>query len=82
MSRQSEVTNRGYEIQIKGHLNPKRLSWFDGLTVAKLPEGTSLITMIERDQASLHALLNALSDLGVTLVSVIPVIETQETESD
>jgi hypothetical protein len=82
MSRQSAVTNRGYEIQIRGHLNPKRLSWFEGVTVAPLPEGTTLLTMAENDQASLHALLNALSDLGVTLLSIVPVTSSQEADSD
>ena len=82
MSRQSAVTNRGYEIQIRGHLNPKRLSWFEGVTVAPLPEGTTLLTMAENDQASLHALLNALNDLGVTLLSIVPVTASQEADSD
>ena len=82
MSRQSAATNYGYKIRIKGQLAPKRLSWIEGLTVAPLPDGTTLLTMTESDQASLHALLNALSDLGVTLVSIVPAIEPQEVGND
>jgi hypothetical protein len=80
MTRQSAAINYGYEVLIKGHLSHKRLSWFEGVTVVPLPEGTTLVTMTGNDQASLHALLNALSDLGVTVISIIPAGGPQETD--
>lgn len=82
MNRQKSEANCGYEIRIKGHLNPRRLSWFEAVTVVPLPEGITLLTIREKDQASLHALLKALNDLGVTLVSVIPVSESREPYHD
>ena len=70
MSGQQAATHLGYEIKIHGHLDPRRLSWFEGLTITPQPEGHSLLTLYEDDQTSLQALLKTLSDLGVSLISV------------
>ena len=46
-----------YEIRIEGHLSPRWVAWFDGLS----------------DQAALHGLLQKLRDVGLPLISVTPV---------
>jgi hypothetical protein len=59
-----------YEIWIQGHLSPRRLRHFEGLTVAHQPGGETILVGRIRDQAALHGLLNWLQDLGVTLLLV------------
>jgi hypothetical protein len=58
------------------------LSWFEAVTVVHLPEGVTLLTIREKDQADLHALLNALNDLGVMIVSLNLISELCEPEHD
>ena len=61
-----------YQIYIKGHLDERRMRWFDGLAVARLPDGKTLISGPILDQAALHGLLNRIRDLGMDLISVQP----------
>ena len=59
-----------YEIRIKGRLDSRWTSWFDGLTVTPEGDGTTLIHGQIVDQAALHGLLQKVRDMGVPLVSV------------
>jgi hypothetical protein len=59
-----------YEIRVQGHLAPRRLRWFDGLTVCQEPNGETVIVGPVRDQAALYGLLNWLRNIGVVLLSV------------
>lgn len=61
-----------YQICIKGHLDERRIRWFDGLEVAQLPDGKTLISGPVVDQSALHGLLNRIRDLGMELISVQP----------
>jgi hypothetical protein len=47
--------------------------WFDGLTLTRESEGTTLIAGPVVDQAALHGLLQKVRDTGLPLVSVTPV---------
>ena len=60
-----------YEIRIKGHLDPRWSAWFDGLSLTKESDGTTIIYGPVVDQAALHGLLQKLRDVGLPLVSVI-----------
>ena len=82
MSKQEREPIAGYEIRIVGHLNPGRLSWFETVTIDPLPDGTTLMAVRDKDQSSLHALLNALNDLGVTLLSVVLISASREPGDD
>ncbi len=62
-----------YQITVKGHLNPSWADWFDGLTIAPLPNGSTVISGPVVDQAALHSLLRKVRDLGLPLVAVIHV---------
>lgn len=64
---------RRYEIRLTGHLDPRRSSWFDGLTVRQEDDGTTVIAGPVADQAALHGLLQRVRDLGLPLVSVTSV---------
>lgn len=59
-----------YEIRVRGVLDPKWSSWFDGLRVAEAERGETVIVGPLVDQAALHGLLTRVRDLGLPLLSV------------
>jgi hypothetical protein len=59
-----------YEIRLKGHLDARWAAWFDGLTVTRDGDGTTVIGGPVADQAALHGLLQKTRDLGLPLISV------------
>jgi hypothetical protein len=62
-----------YEIRIQGHLASRWVAWFDGLTLTHQADGTTLIHGLIVDQSALHGLLLKVRDLGLPLISVVPV---------
>jgi hypothetical protein len=64
---------RRYEIRLKGHLDARWATWFDGLSLIREGDGTTLIHGQVADQAALHGLLQKVRDLGLPLISVIHV---------
>jgi hypothetical protein len=61
-----------YEIRVKGHLADRLAAWFDGMTLTRRADGTTVLDGPVADQSALHGLLRKVSDLGVPLVSVTP----------
>lgn len=59
-----------YEIRLQGHLDARWGAWFDGLTLTKESDGTTVIAGQVVDQAALHGLLQKVRDVGLPLVSV------------
>lgn len=59
-----------YQIRIKGHLGPQWADWFDGLTVTREQDGTTLLRGPVIDQAALHGILKKIRDLGMPLLAV------------
>ena len=64
-----------YEIRVAGHLPPEWGEWFEGLTITLEEDGDTLLTGPVLDQAALHGLLKKVRDLGLSLVSISPVVE-------
>lgn len=60
-----------YEIRLTGHLDAHWTAWFDGLTVSREADGTTVLSGPIADQAALHGLLQRVRDLGVPLDSVV-----------
>ena len=59
-----------YEIRLKGHLDARWAAWFDGLTITRDSDGTTIIHGPVADQAALYGLLQKTRDLGLPLISV------------
>lgn len=62
-----------YQIKVKGHLDDLWAASFDGLTIANLETGETVLAGHIQDQAALQSVLNRVSNLGLTLISVNPV---------
>lgn len=62
-----------YQIRLKGHLGREWTDWFEGLTITLEENGDTLITGPVIDQAALYGLLKKVRDLGLPLVSVVPI---------
>ena len=71
-----------YEIRLKGHLDSRWSTWFDGLSLTNESDGSTVIHGPVVDQAALHGLLQKLRDTGLPLVSVTQVEATTTTERD
>lgn len=59
-----------YEIRLAGHLDQRWAEWFDGLSLTRHSDGTTVLQGPVVDQAALHGLLQKVRDLGLPLVSV------------
>ncbi len=59
-----------YEIRLKGHLEPRWADWFDGVTLTRESDGTTVLSGSVVDQAALHGLLGKVRDLGLPLIAV------------
>ncbi len=63
-----------YQIEVVGHLDAQKATWFEGLTLTHRHDdaGTPItrITGEIQDQTALHGLLGRIRDLGLPLLSV------------
>ncbi len=66
-----------YQIRLKGHLGCQWSEWFAGLTITLEDNGDTLLSGQVVDQAALYGLLRKVRDLGISLVSVMPLIHDQ-----
>ena len=58
------------------------MEWFDGLTITLEQNGDTLLTGLVIDQAALHGILKKVRDLGMPLLSVNSVDDTQTGMTD
>lgn len=75
MTRSSDLSPRLYEIRIDSHLDDRWAASFDGLTLERRPDGTTVLRGELSDQSALHGLLARLRDAGLPLLSVAAVSE-------
>ena len=66
----NEGGGENYEIRLKGHLDVRWADWFDGLTLTRESDGTTVLSGSVVDQAALHGLLGKVRDLGLPLIAV------------
>jgi hypothetical protein len=65
-----------FEIHVKGHLNSTWSEWLEGLEVKLLENGEMILFGYIQDQAALMGVLNKLSHLNLSLISVNEVKRT------
>ena len=66
-----------YEIRVKGHLDARWAIRFGDMTLTLEENGNTLLRGYVVDQAALHGLLRQVRDLGMPLLSVISVEDSQ-----
>ncbi len=59
-----------YEIRVRGFLDERWASHFDGMNIVHERAGTTRLVGPLADQAALYGVLNRMRDLGIALVSV------------
>jgi hypothetical protein len=64
-------------IRIKGYLDPSWQDYLEGLEIVQEADGTSRLSGMLRDQAALYGVLNMLSHLSLTLLSLESSEKTQ-----
>lgn len=62
-----------YEIRVEGHLSHKWMDGFSGLSITLEENGNTLLTGLITDQAMLFGVLKKIRDLGIPLISVVPI---------
>lgn len=67
-----------YEFRICGYLSNKRLPWLEDLNVTELSNGETLLAGQLEDLAALYGLLSRMRDLGLLLLSVNRVQDTNK----
>lgn len=63
-------TTESYAIRVQGHLDRRWESWFEGMTLARDPDGATSLCGSVQDQAALFGLLQKVRDAGLPLISV------------
>lgn len=58
-----------YSIHLHGHLDERRLRWFEGLDITLLSNGETVIQGA-MDQSALYGILDRIRDLGLELIAV------------
>lgn len=59
-----------YRIRVRGHLDDRWSEWFQGLSIQRHEDGTTVLAGPIVDQAALHGVINRIRDLGLPLLSV------------
>jgi hypothetical protein len=65
-----------YRIRVHGHIDDRWSDWFDGLTIERQADGTTLMAGTIADQAALHGVLARIRDLGLPLLDVSRLTDT------
>jgi hypothetical protein len=66
-----------YQLRVAGHLDTHWSARFDDLTLTQHHDGTTTLTGLIRDQSQLHGVLAKVRDLGLTLISIRVLNQTQ-----
>ena len=64
-------------IRIKGHLDPSWQDYLEGLEIVQEADGSSRLSGTLQDQSALYGVLNMLSKLSLTLLSLESSEKTQ-----
>ena len=73
---------RVYTIRLKGHLDARWATSFDGLSLTHACDGITILAGPVVDQATLYGLLRKVRDLGLPLLSVAHIGPQQADRTD
>lgn len=59
-----------YEVTVKGHINSRRFSGIEGISLELMPSGDTRVLCTGFDQSSLHGIIARIRDLGLVLKEV------------
>ena len=65
-----------YRFRVKGHLDDRWSDWLGGLAIHLQEDGTTVLIGPVVDQAALHGIIARIRDLGLPLLSVSRVVES------
>jgi hypothetical protein len=65
-----------YRVRVRGHLDDRWSDWLGGLDVQREDDGTTVLVGPVVDQAALHGVIAQIRDLGLPLLSVDRVVES------
>ncbi|MFD3165204.1 hypothetical protein [Herpetosiphon sp. NSE202] len=65
-----------YQICLRGKLDQSWAEWFAGLEIVALANGDTLLIGLIPDQAALYGLIKKIRDLGMPLISLLPISST------
>ena len=65
-----------YRFRVKGHLGDRWSDWLGGLAIHLQEDGTTVLIGPVVDQAALHGIIARIRDLGLPLLSVSRVVES------
>jgi hypothetical protein len=66
-----------YQIRLKGILDSSWSDWFDGFTIT-IQDGETLLVGVVCDQSALHGILAKINDLGLSIISVERMSQTEK----
>jgi hypothetical protein len=66
-----------YQIRLKGALDSSWSDWFDGFTITVQGDETLLVGIVP-DQSALHGILAKINDLGLPIVSIEKISQTEK----
>ncbi len=65
-----------YKIIVKGTLDPSWSDWFDGFTITTQDEDT-ILTGVVIDQSALHGILAKINDLGLSIITIVKLTNSE-----
>jgi len=74
--RRRELVQYIYEIRVEGHLGDSWSPWFEGMTIRHEESGETVLTGSLPDEPALHGVLMRIRDLGLPLIEVKRLQET------
>ena len=79
MTNGSEFDRPGtYQVRVRGILDEKWTSWFDGFTITSQMDDECLLTGQVSDQAALYGLISKIGSIGLPLLSVHRVVSEEQ----
>lgn len=70
-----------YEFRVEGHLPDKWERWFEGLSIARDPGGTTTLRGMISDQSALHSVLLKIRNINLNLISVNRITDDRQGET-